>query len=165
MHREVLAGSKARVPEELWDVLPELMRLAQMRLVLYWIFDRTEGCESSYRLAQRGARLTARDIALARLRVLGTLVHEVHEPFTDFLPGMTKALRDPAGRAGGAHHGQAPLSAQSSRRPRRPSAPRRTPAVPPPRRRAGPGIRTRDRHRYEVRTRHRNRQVVGAVRE
>ncbi|MER6124434.1 TetR family transcriptional regulator [Streptomyces sp. NPDC001795] len=103
VHREVLAGARTKVPEELRDVLPELMWLAQMGLVLYWIFDRTKGRERSYRLAERGARLTARGVSLARFRVLRPLVHEVHELFTDFLPGMTKVLPDPAGaRAKGA---------------------------------------------------------------
>lgn len=96
VHREVLAGAKTKVPEELRDILPELMWLSQMGLVLYWIFDRTEGRERSYRLAERGARLTARGVVLARFRVLRPLVREVHELFTDFLPGMTKALPDPA---------------------------------------------------------------------
>jgi AcrR family transcriptional regulator len=95
VHREVLAGSKAKVPEELREVLPELMWLSQMGLVLYWIFDRTEGRSRSYRLAERGARLTSRGVVLARFRVLRPLVHEVHELFTDFLPGMTRALPDP----------------------------------------------------------------------
>lgn len=96
VHREVLAGAKTKVAEDLRDVLPELMWLSQMGLVLYWVFDRTEGRERSYRLAERGARLTARGVALARFRVLRPLVREVHELFTDFLPGMTKALPDPA---------------------------------------------------------------------
>lgn len=96
VHREVLAGATGtKVPDELRDVLPELMWLAQMGLVLYWIFDRTEGRERSYRLAERGARLTARGVSLARFRVLRPLVREVHELFTDFLPGMTKVLPDP----------------------------------------------------------------------
>ncbi|WP_053657315.1 TetR/AcrR family transcriptional regulator [Streptomyces sp. MMG1121] len=99
IHREVLAGSKSKVPAELRDVLPELMWLAQMGLVLYWVFDRTEGRERSYRLARRGARLTARGVVLARFRVLRPLVLEIHELFTDFLPGMTRAL--PAPRAKG----------------------------------------------------------------
>ncbi|MDT9698974.1 TetR family transcriptional regulator [Streptomyces sp. P17] len=96
VHREVLAGAtKTKVPEELRDVLPELMWLSQMGLVLYWIFDRTEGRERSYKLAERGARLTARGVALARFRVLRPLVREVHELFTDFLPGMTKVMPNP----------------------------------------------------------------------
>ncbi|MGX1250703.1 AcrR family transcriptional regulator [Streptomyces ambofaciens] len=96
IHRAVLAGAKTKVPEELRDILPELMWLSQMGLVLYWIFDRTEGRERSYRLAERGARLTARGVVLARFRVLRPLVREVHELFTDFLPGMTKVMPDPA---------------------------------------------------------------------
>ncbi|MEU6145469.1 TetR family transcriptional regulator [Streptomyces sp. NPDC047081] len=96
VHREVLAGAtKTKVPEELRDVLPELMWLSQMGLVLYWIFDRTEGRERSYRLAERGAKLTARGVSLARFRVLRPLVREVHELFTDFLPGMTRVLPTP----------------------------------------------------------------------
>ncbi|WP_328873395.1 TetR family transcriptional regulator [Streptomyces sp. NBC_00287] len=96
VHRAVLAGAtKTKVPEELRDVLPELMWLSQMGLVLYWIFDRTPGRERSYKLAERGARLTARGVALSRFRVLRPLVREVHELFTDFLPGMTKVMPNP----------------------------------------------------------------------
>jgi AcrR family transcriptional regulator len=100
VHKEVLYGARTKVPAELREVLPELMWLAQMGLVLYWVFDRTEGRERSYRLAERGARLTARGVALARFRVLRPLVLEVHELFTDFLPGMTKMLPDPGVRGG-----------------------------------------------------------------
>ncbi|MFF5361326.1 TetR family transcriptional regulator [Streptomyces scabiei] len=95
IHREVLAGSRAKVPDELRESLPELMWLSLMGLVLYWVFDRSEGRARSYRLAERGARLTARGVSLARFRALRPLVREVHELFTDFLPGMTKVLPDP----------------------------------------------------------------------
>lgn len=91
LHREVLSGSKAKVPDELADALPELMWLSQMGLVLYWVFDRTPDRERTRRLALRGARLTTRGVALARFRVLRPLVREVHELFTDFLPGMATA--------------------------------------------------------------------------
>ncbi|GHF55539.1 TetR family transcriptional regulator [Streptomyces mashuensis] len=90
IYREVLTGSRAKVPEELADVLPELMWLSQMGLVLYWVFDRSPGCERSRRLADRGAQLTARGVYLARFRVLRPLVREVHELFADFLPGMAQ---------------------------------------------------------------------------
>ncbi|MEU6008230.1 TetR family transcriptional regulator [Streptomyces sp. NPDC047453] len=98
IHKEVLHGARTKVPADLREVLPELMWLSQMGLVLYWIFDRTEGRERSYRLAERGARLTARGVSLARFRVLRPLVHEVHDLFTDFLPGMTRMMPNPAGR-------------------------------------------------------------------
>ncbi|WP_371617529.1 TetR family transcriptional regulator [Streptomyces sp. NBC_00454] len=98
MHREVLAGAKTKVPDELADVLPELMWLSQMGLVLYWVFDRSPNSEKTRRLAQRGAQLTTRGIILARFRVLRPLVREVHELFTDFLPGMAeKAVSGKAG--------------------------------------------------------------------
>ncbi|MCF3965323.1 TetR/AcrR family transcriptional regulator, partial [Streptomyces fuscigenes] len=90
VHREVLAGSRAKVAEELQGILPELMWLSQMGLVLYWVFDRSEHSERSRRLADRGARLTARGVALSRFRPLRPLVREVHELFTDFLPGMAE---------------------------------------------------------------------------
>ncbi|MFE4644917.1 TetR family transcriptional regulator C-terminal domain-containing protein, partial [Streptomyces sp. NPDC056730] len=104
VHREVLAGSKSKVPDELAELLPELMWLAQMGLVLYWVFDRSEGSERSRLLAERGARLTSRGIALSRFRVLRPLVREVHELFADFLPGMaemaaTRASRKPGGES------------------------------------------------------------------
>jgi len=103
IHRQVLAGAtRTKVPEELREILPELMWLSQMGLVLYWIFDRTEGRERSYRLAERGARLTARGVSLARFRVLRPLVREVHDLFTDFLPGMTRMIPDPAKESPGA---------------------------------------------------------------
>ncbi|MFE4829122.1 TetR family transcriptional regulator [Streptomyces sp. NPDC056672] len=91
VHREALAGSKAKVADELADILPELMWLSQMGLVLYWVFDRSEGSARSRRLAERGALLTARGVALSRFRVLRPLVRDVHELFTDFLPGMAEA--------------------------------------------------------------------------
>ncbi|MBQ1090226.1 TetR/AcrR family transcriptional regulator [Streptomyces sp. B93] len=95
VHREVLRGAtRTKVPDDLREALPELMWLSQMGLVLYWIFDRTEGRRRSYRLAERGARLTARGVALSRFRVLRPLVREVHELFRDFLPGMTKGGPD-----------------------------------------------------------------------
>ncbi|GAA1356321.1 TetR/AcrR family transcriptional regulator [Streptomyces beijiangensis] len=90
VHREVLAGSKSKVAPELVDILPELMWLSQMGLVLYWVFDRSDGRERSHRLAERGAHLTTRGVSLARFRVLRPLVLEVHELFTDFLPGMAQ---------------------------------------------------------------------------
>jgi hypothetical protein len=38
-------------------------------------------------------------VYLARFRVLRPLVREVHELFTDFLPGMTKVLPTPGSKS------------------------------------------------------------------
>ncbi|OSC45148.1 TetR family transcriptional regulator, partial [Streptomyces sp. 4F] len=71
---------------------PELMWLAQMGLVLYWVFDSSPDTERTRRLAVRGARLTARGVSLSRFRVLRPLVREVHELLMDFLPGASETL-------------------------------------------------------------------------
>ncbi|MER6913827.1 TetR family transcriptional regulator [Streptomyces sp. NPDC000594] len=92
VHREVLAGARTKVPAELHDAFPELMWLSQMGLVLYWVFDRSEGRERSRKLAEQGARLTARGIVLSRFRVLRPLVHDMHELVTDLLPGMAQTV-------------------------------------------------------------------------
>ncbi|MFD6415100.1 TetR family transcriptional regulator [Streptomyces sp. NPDC060194] len=96
-HREVLAGSRAKVAPELADAVPELMWLAQMGLVLYWVFDRSEDSERTRLLALRGARLTAHGVRLSRFRLLRPLVREVHELFVDFLPGMAETVARRAG--------------------------------------------------------------------
>ncbi|MFJ7781229.1 TetR family transcriptional regulator [Streptomyces fungicidicus] len=92
IQREVLTGSRAKPPAELATLLPELMWLAQMGLVLYWVFDSSPEAERTRRLAVRGARLTARGVSLSRFRVLRPLVREVHELLMDFLPGATETL-------------------------------------------------------------------------
>ncbi|MFI6287206.1 TetR/AcrR family transcriptional regulator [Streptomyces sp. NPDC051018] len=92
VHREVLSGAKTKIPAELADSLPELMWLSQMGLVLYWVFDRSEGRQRSRRLAEQGARLTTRGIVLSRFRVLRPLVGDVHELLTDLLPGMAETV-------------------------------------------------------------------------
>lgn len=92
VHREALAGAKTKVPAELADGLPELMWLAQMGLVLYWVFDRSDDHERSRRLAKQGARLIARGIVLARFRVLRPLIGDVHELLVDLLPGMAQTV-------------------------------------------------------------------------
>lgn len=97
VHREVLAGSKAKLPDDLAAIVPELMWLAQMGLVLYWVFDRSEKHERSRKLAQRGARLTARGVSLARFRVLRPLVREVYELFADFRPQAEHKARPEPG--------------------------------------------------------------------
>ncbi|MCB5169971.1 TetR family transcriptional regulator [Streptomyces bambusae] len=121
MHREVLAGSKTKVPAELADILPELMWLSQMGLVLYWVFDRSEGSAKTRKMAVKGASLTTRGIVLARFRVLRPLVRELHELFDDFLPGMaqtaagTKAATAPAKAAKAAKTEKAAKPARTAR--------------------------------------------------
>lgn len=85
LYREVLEGSKTRVPKDLAEVLPELLWLHQMVVVLYWVHDTSEGQEKSRELARRTAPMAARLVALSRLRILRPLVKQGEDLVRDFL--------------------------------------------------------------------------------
>ncbi|MDH2391825.1 TetR family transcriptional regulator [Streptomyces sp. HNM0663] len=86
VHRRVLAGAEVKVAAELSEALPQLLWLQQMGLVLFWVYDRSEGCANSRRLVERLAPVTARAISLSRFRVLRPLVKETHDLLQDFMP-------------------------------------------------------------------------------
>jgi AcrR family transcriptional regulator len=85
LYREVLAGSKTKVPKDMADILPEMLWLHQMVVVLYWVYDASPGQEKSRELARRTAPLAARVVALSRLKILRPLVKQGEELVRDFL--------------------------------------------------------------------------------
>lgn len=96
IHERVLFGSDTKTAPELTERLPHLMWLMQMGLVLFWVYDRTEGTERSRRLVERTAPLAARTIALSRFRLLRPLVRQLHEVLEEFLPGAVTKGTTPA---------------------------------------------------------------------
>lgn len=91
IHERCIAGADVKSDPELAPLLPQLMWLMQMGLVLFWVYDRTEGAERSRRLVERTAPIAARAIALSRFRVLRPLVRQVHSLLVEFLPGAAAA--------------------------------------------------------------------------
>ncbi|MEU6628002.1 TetR family transcriptional regulator [Streptomyces parvus] len=87
IHERCIAGADVKSDPELAPLLPQLMWLMQMGLVLFWVYDRSEGAERSRRLVERTAPIAARAIALSRFRVLRPLVRQVHGLLVEFLPG------------------------------------------------------------------------------
>ncbi|MFG2590830.1 TetR family transcriptional regulator [Streptomyces sp. NPDC048438] len=87
VHERCLAGSSTKHDPELGEILPQLMWLMQMGLVLFWVYDRSEGTGRSRRLVERTAPIAARAIALSRFRVLRPLVRQVHDVLVEFMPG------------------------------------------------------------------------------
>ncbi|GAA2285416.1 TetR family transcriptional regulator [Glycomyces scopariae] len=85
LYREVLEGSKTKVPKDMADILPEMLWLHQMVMVLYWVYDASPGQEKSRELARRTAPLAARVVALSRLKILRPLVKQGEELVRDFL--------------------------------------------------------------------------------
>jgi AcrR family transcriptional regulator len=70
----VVDGSSTRVPPSLRTALPELLWVYHMGIILFWVHDRSPGCERSHRLAQRTTELVARLVGLAGLPPLRPLV-------------------------------------------------------------------------------------------
>jgi AcrR family transcriptional regulator len=77
LYRDALAGADATIPAELGDRLPELLWLAHMGLVLFWVHDRSPGQQHTRALAERAVPLLARLIRVARLRPLRPAVRQV----------------------------------------------------------------------------------------
>ncbi|GAA3374637.1 TetR family transcriptional regulator [Streptomyces sannanensis] len=98
VHRTVLAGADTKIDPELAELLPQLLWLQQMGVVLFWVYDRSEGCANSRRLVTRLAPVTARAISLSRFRLLRPLVRETHDLLGDFMP--TAASMAANGRTG-----------------------------------------------------------------
>ncbi|MFJ6404241.1 TetR/AcrR family transcriptional regulator [Streptomyces hydrogenans] len=86
VQRRVISGASVKVDPELTEALPQLLWLQQMGLVLFWVYDRSEGAANSRRLVERLSPVTARAISLSRFRILRPLVKETHELLADFMP-------------------------------------------------------------------------------
>lgn len=95
LHERCLTGSTTRTDPELAPLLPQLMWLMHMGLVLFWVYDRTEGAKRSRRLVARTVPIAARAVALSRFRLLRPLVRQVHEVLEEFLPETTARTTGP----------------------------------------------------------------------
>ena len=64
LFEQVVAGSTAKVPGSLAVELPALLWLYHMGVILFWVHDRSSGCERTYRLADATVDLVVRVITL-----------------------------------------------------------------------------------------------------
>lgn len=79
LFREVVDGSTAKIDPELRGDLPELLWLAYMGVVLYWVHDRSPEQTKTRRLIDGAVPLIDRLVGLSRLRVLRPVTREVME--------------------------------------------------------------------------------------
>ncbi|GGJ83648.1 TetR family transcriptional regulator [Pilimelia anulata] len=77
LFREVVEGSTAKPDAELRAELPELLWLAYMGVILYWVHDRSPGQRRTRALIDGAVPLLDRLVALSRLRVLRPVTREV----------------------------------------------------------------------------------------
>ena len=73
----MLTGSTAKVDAELRPQLPELLWLAYMGVILYWVHDRSPGQAKTRQLIDGAVPLIDRLVALSRLRVLRPVTRQV----------------------------------------------------------------------------------------
>ena len=77
LYREVLEGSNARVGAGLGERLPELLWLASMGVILYWVHDTSPGCSRTYRLIDGAVPVIGRLVAASRIPVLRATLRDI----------------------------------------------------------------------------------------
>lgn len=76
LFREVLEGARIKLDDQLRSQLPELMWLAYMGVILYWVHDRSPGQRRTHLLIDRAAPLVSRLIAMSRWKALRPVTQE-----------------------------------------------------------------------------------------
>ena len=68
-----LAGSRSRLPDDLQPYLPRLLWMYQMGLILFWIYDRSEGQRRTHALLDKSLRVVVRLLKLSGLPLMQPL--------------------------------------------------------------------------------------------
>jgi len=78
LYREVVDGSAGRMGGGVRERLPELLWLYSLGITLYWVHDRSEGCNRTHQLIDATVPVITQLVALSRLpamrRTLGDLL-------------------------------------------------------------------------------------------
>ncbi|HEY1133675.1 MAG TPA: TetR family transcriptional regulator [Nocardioides sp.] len=77
VHREVLAGSDLKLAPALREEMPELLWLVQMGMVLFWVYDASEGQARTRALVRGVVPLVDRLARLTRLPVVRAAANDV----------------------------------------------------------------------------------------
>lgn len=77
LHRQVVEGSDIKLAKALRAELPELLWLAQMGVVLFWVHDSSEGQQRTRQLVRQAVPIIDRALRLTRLPGVRGLVDDV----------------------------------------------------------------------------------------
>jgi AcrR family transcriptional regulator len=77
IYREVVAGAVPAVPARLAQVLPDLLWLAHLSVILYWVIDTSPDQERAGRLVERSVAMLASAVRLSRLPGAAGLIGQV----------------------------------------------------------------------------------------
>jgi AcrR family transcriptional regulator len=75
--RDVVEGASPAVPAKLAPVLPDLLWLAHLSVVLFWVIDTSPGQERTQQLIERSVAMLGSALRVARLPGASTLVKQV----------------------------------------------------------------------------------------
>ncbi len=70
---KALSGSRVRLPDDLKAYLPRLLWMYQMGLILFWIYDRSEGLRRTQALLEKSLRVVVRLVKLSGLPLMQPL--------------------------------------------------------------------------------------------
>ncbi|WP_290438807.1 TetR/AcrR family transcriptional regulator [Cellulosimicrobium cellulans] len=110
LFEEVVAGASPAVPARLRADLPELLWLAQLGVVLFWVHDTSPGRARTRRLVDQGSALVGTLVRLSRLPVARGVVDDALRLVRAVHPGwasrgggpdpVVSTVRTPAGQGG-----------------------------------------------------------------
>ena len=70
LYRDVVEGSSARMSADVREHLPELLWLYSLGITLYWVHDRSAGCDRTYQLIDATVEVVGQLVSASRLPVL-----------------------------------------------------------------------------------------------
>jgi len=88
----VLEQSRIKLPSDLGPLLPRILWLYQMGLILFWIYDRSEGQERTRTLTARSGAMVSRLVRLSGFALL--------RPARKAVVELVQAVSGPSGQAG-----------------------------------------------------------------
>lgn len=91
--QQVIDGSTVKASKVVLAELPELLWLYHMGLVLFWVYDRSEGSAATRLLMRRTVPMVERAIELSRLPVLRATIHDL----VGLVGELRELLAPPAG--------------------------------------------------------------------
>jgi len=70
---QAISGSRTHVPDDLRAQLPRLLWMYQMGVILFWIYDRSEGQQKTHALIEKSLHIIVRLIKLSSLPLMRPL--------------------------------------------------------------------------------------------
>ena len=91
LYRDVVAGASPSVPPRLAPVLPDLLWLAHLSVILYWVIDTSPGQQRTTELIEQSVAVLGSAIKLARLPGAAALVRQVASVLDVVVPERRQA--------------------------------------------------------------------------